>query len=145
MSNTGCIHRWHIDEKSIGTCLLCGEMRQYSHDGSTEPLILKQGGKQMKQTQGKTEVQLQSLAGEAMSQLSDFFRLGEHGSKDIAVARVSTAIISAWTRYEQTKGAERATMFMVARELASDKEQLAQYISETMPEMGMLKALPTKS
>jgi hypothetical protein len=88
------------------------------------------------------EDQLKSLASEAMGKLSDFFRLGEHGSKDIAVARVSTAVISAWTRYEQTKGAEKATMFMVARELASDKEQLAQYVAVSMPEMGFMKALP---
>jgi hypothetical protein len=80
-----------------------------------------------------------------MNQLTRFFRQSDHDTKDISVARVSTAVLSAWTRYEQTKSAEQATMFMVARELASNKEELAKYISATMPEMGALKALPTGS
>ena len=94
-------------------------------------------------TENKAENKLEALASEAMNQLSGFFGREDFSSKDIAAARVSTSIISAWTRYQQTKGAEKATMFMVARELASDKEQLAQYILTTMPEMGALKALPT--
>lgn len=90
-----------------------------------------------------TEKKLGNLADKAIESLSDFFRQkGEHTSKDIGAARVATAIISSWTRQSQTKSAEKATMFMVARELANDRDQLAEYIRLTMPDLALVKALP---
>ena len=93
-------------------------------------------------TKKNPDVELQSLALRAINQLSDFFTAKEHGGKDIAVARVSTAVLGAWTRAQQTRSAEKATMFMVARELATDKEQLKKYIALTMPESGILTVIP---
>lgn len=89
-----------------------------------------------------TEKKLSNLADQAISTLTKFFRQGDHTGKDVGVARVATSVLSAWTRQQQTKSAEKATMFMVARELASDKEQLAEYVRLTMPDLGLIKALP---
>jgi len=89
-----------------------------------------------------TEKKLGSLAEQAIGKLKDFFSQEEHTGKDIGSARIATAVLSSWTRQAQTKSAEKATMFMVARELASDKEQLAEYVRLTMPDLGLTKALP---
>lgn len=88
-----------------------------------------------------TEKKLGGLADQAISSLADFFGQDEHTGKDIGAARIATAVLSAWTRHAQTKSAEKATMFMVARELASNKEQLAEYISLTMPDLSIVKSL----
>lgn len=90
----------------------------------------------------KTEENLGTLADQAINSLKDFFNQEEHTGKDIGSARIATAVLSSWTRHAQTKSAEKATMFMVARELASDKEQLAEYVRLTMPDLGLTKALP---
>ena len=89
-----------------------------------------------------TEKKLAGLADQAMGTLNRFFRQDDRTGKDIGVARIATAVLSAWTRQQQTKSAEKATMFMVARELASDKEQLAEYVRLTMPDLNIVKALP---
>jgi len=88
------------------------------------------------------EKKLGGLAEQAISKLKDFFNQEEHTGKDIGSARIATAVLSSWTRHAQTKSAEKATMFMVARELASNKEQLADYVRLTMPDLGLTKALP---
>lgn len=89
-----------------------------------------------------TEKNLSDLAEQAISKLKKFFNQDDHTGKDIGAARIATAVLSSWTRHAQTKSAEKATMFMVARELASDKEQLAEYVRLTMPDLGLIKALP---
>jgi len=89
-----------------------------------------------------TEKNLADVADEAISVLNRFFRQNEHTAKDIGVARVATAVLSAWTRQQQTRSAEKSTMFMVARELASDKEQLAEYVRLAMPDLSIVKSLP---
>lgn len=89
-----------------------------------------------------TEKKLVDLADEAIGTLNHFFSEGEHTPRDIGVARIATAVLSAWTRQQQTRSAEKATLFMVARELASDKEQLAEYVRLTMPDLSIIKALP---
>jgi len=89
-----------------------------------------------------TEKKLAGLADQAIDTLHIFFRQDDRTGKDIGVARVATAVLSAWTRQQQTKSAEKATMFMVARELASDKQQLADYVRLTMPDLNIVKALP---
>jgi hypothetical protein len=38
----GCVHRWQIDNHNIGTCSLCGEVRQFPLEGR-EVVILKKG------------------------------------------------------------------------------------------------------
>lgn len=87
------------------------------------------------------EIRLTKLAEQAMATLSGFFSEKEHTGREIGSARIATAIISAWTRQAQTRSAEKTTMFMVARELASDREQLADYIRLTMPDLPLVKAL----
>lgn len=89
-----------------------------------------------------TEDKFAGLANEAMTNLSRFFHKKEHTTKDVGVARVATAVLSSWTRQQQTRSAEKATMFMVARELATDKDQLAEYVRLTMPDLSIVKALP---
>lgn len=93
-------------------------------------------------TMTNTEEKFGSLASDAMTTLTRFFHQKERTSKDVGVARVATAVLSSWTRQQQTKSAEKATLFMVARELASDKEQLAEYVRLTMPDLSIVKALP---
>lgn len=88
-----------------------------------------------------TEVRFSNLAAQAMKELQKFFGRKEATSKDIGVARVATSVLSAWTRQQQTKSAADTTKFMVARELASDKDQLAEYIRLTMPDYPLVKAL----
>jgi len=89
-----------------------------------------------------TEKKFAGLADQAIGTLSKFFRQDDGTGKDIGVARVATAVLSSWTRQQQTKSAEKATMFMVARELASDKVQLADYVRLAMPDLSIVKALP---
>lgn len=90
----------------------------------------------------ESEDRFGDLAGQAMNVLQKFFRKKDQASKDIGVARVATSVLSAWTRQQQTKSAQETTRFMVARELASDREQLADYIRLTMPDYPLVKALP---
>lgn len=93
-------------------------------------------------TRGTTDSKLAALAERAIKSLDNFFNQEDHTGKDIGAARIATAIISAWTRQSQTKSAEKTTLFMVARELANDREQLAEYIKLTMPDLPIVKALP---
>lgn len=90
----------------------------------------------------KADEKLSSLVEKAIASLDGFFKQDEHTGKDIGAARIATAIISAWTRQTQTKSAEKATLFMVARELATDREQLTEYVRLTMPDLALVKALP---
>ncbi len=89
-----------------------------------------------------TEQKLGSLADQAINNLGKFFNRKERTSQDIGVARVATSVLSAWTRQQQTKSAERTTMFMLARELATDRDQLAEYVRLTMPDASIVKLLP---
>lgn len=89
-----------------------------------------------------TEGRFSKLAEQAMNELQKFFRMKDATTKDVGVARVATSVLSAWTRQQQTKSATDATKFMVARELAQDKDQLAEYIRLTMPDYPLVKVLP---
>lgn len=53
----------------------------------------------------------------------------------ILTLRSVSAIISAWTRLEQTRSAREATQFLMARELAENQEQLRAYLKLTMPKI----------
>ena len=63
----------------------------------------------------------------------------------IQAARTATATLGAVTRHEQTQGAREQTAFMMARELATNNEQLAEYLRASMPSAPVLKALPKKT
>jgi len=38
-----CVHKWQIDSKNVGTCSLCGEVRQFPYEKGQEPVVLKAG------------------------------------------------------------------------------------------------------
>ncbi len=39
----GCIHDYDIDSRNVGTCKRCGQVTQFSFDGKTPPVVLKEG------------------------------------------------------------------------------------------------------
>jgi len=40
---TQCTHRFHVDGQNIGTCSLCGEVRQFPYDKGEPVKVLKKG------------------------------------------------------------------------------------------------------
>ncbi len=85
---------------------------------------------------------LDTLAGLAMFKLRGFLEGGDHTGKDIAEAKIASGIVSSWVRNKQTDSALQATNFMMARELAQDRQQLETYIRLTNPQSALVKALP---
>jgi hypothetical protein len=60
---------------------------------------------------------------------------------DIAKARVAASVLSSYTRLIASASARDALMFNIARELADDKEQLADYIAIAVPSAPFRRAL----
>ena len=89
------------------------------------------------------DVQFDELFQGAAQGLREFFQSGgDITEKELARARICSTVVSAWSRYEQTKRAKEATQFMMARELATNRDQLAAYVRISMPEASIIKALP---
>ena len=88
---------------------------------------------------------LEALTEEAIAELRSFFRERSEKAEDISRARVAATVLSAFTRHEQTQSAQVATTFMMARELADNSEQLAEYLRVAMPSAPVVKALPKKT
>ena len=84
---------------------------------------------------------LGNLAKVGIAELEDFVTAKEFTSQDLGKARVITSLISAYARLKQAEGAQQATTFMMARELANDKQELRAYIAATMPDHAVIKAL----
>lgn len=80
-----------------------------------------------------TVSELEGLAGLAIGKLRSFLDGAEPTTKDIAEARVATSVLNSWVRLEQARGAREATTFMIARELAQDREQLQEYVNRALP------------
>lgn len=59
-------------------------------------------------------------------------------------AKLALGYLGVVAKREQTASARDATNFMMARELADDKEQLERYIRATMPSSRIIKELPAK-
>jgi hypothetical protein len=38
-----CVHKWQIDSQNVGTCSLCGEVRQFPMEKDGEVVVLKPG------------------------------------------------------------------------------------------------------
>ena len=89
--------------------------------------------------------QFDKLAIKAMDNLGEFLGNGDTDGKALARARVAATVLSSWTRHKQTEGAREATAFMMARELARDKEELARYIQVSLPGSPLVKLLPVPS
>lgn len=88
------------------------------------------------------DTQFTGLASQAMDKLANFLSDDEPSSKAIGAARIAASVLSAWTRHKQTEGAREATTFMIARELATNKEELRHYLAVAMPSHDLTKALP---
>ncbi len=94
------------------------------------------------ETTESNDITLEELAGQAMKRLSQFFKSRDHTNDDRADIKVATNVLSSWTRHEQSKSAERAVNFQIARTLVNDPAQLAAYVAESEPKSGIVKYLP---
>lgn len=83
----------------------------------------------------------ESVAESAIGRLESFFKDDEPTSQQIGAARIASSVLSAWTRHKQTEGAREASTFMMARELATDKEALERYVRVAMPSSPIVQAL----
>ena len=82
-----------------------------------------------------------NLSNKAIEALEEFLDSDDSGKEALGRARVAGSILSAWTRHRQTLGARDATSFMLARELAEDREELLKYVALAMPENLLVKQL----
>lgn len=87
---------------------------------------------------------IEELAAQARSTLRDFFHEKARTNADIAAARIASSLLSTFAREKQAAGAADALNFMMARELASDKAQLEQFLAAALPSSPIMKALPAK-
>lgn len=67
----------------------------------------------------------------AYAKLRDTFKADEFDD----VAKLSKDTLAVMAREEQTAGAQLRTRFVIARTLAKDKDQLANYVGATTPEI----------
>lgn len=86
---------------------------------------------------------LEPLLDDAIKSLRTVFR-GDRKDEDIAVARIAASVIATHSRLRQSERAEQGLLFNMAQALAEDKEQLAQYLRATVPEMPMVKKVEVK-
>lgn len=89
---------------------------------------------------------LEDAVGPAVDILKKLFtnRDGEISDVDVSTARIAASLVSAWTRLKQTESAQEAVYFSMARDLASNPEQLAEYIRFSMPDVPLVKVLEKK-
>jgi hypothetical protein len=99
----------------------------------------------MRGKQPQDDVTIDELARLARRRVADFLKADDHTTMQIAEIRVATGVLATYARVKQTAGAREALTFMMARELAGDREQLADYIRATMPGAAIVKALPGKA
>lgn len=84
------------------------------------------------------EVQWKSLAADAVDIVRDFFRSGSDPDETtMKKVRVATSVLSSYTRHEQTESARDQTAVVVARELASNKEEFSDYLRLSAPRLAM--------
>lgn len=38
-----CVHKWNIDAQNVGTCSLCGEVKEFPFNKGEQPVVLKAG------------------------------------------------------------------------------------------------------
>lgn len=88
------------------------------------------------------EQTLAKLTDQAIGVLSEFLTSDDVDTKQIGRARVAASVLSNYTRLQQVHGAREATTFMMARELANDRETLEKYVRAAMPNSPMVRALP---
>lgn len=74
--------------------------------------------------------------------LLGFLRSPTTDKEAVLAVKYATVGLSNVTRHEQTQGAQAATTFAMARELAENSQQLAEYLRIAMPSAPVVKALP---
>jgi hypothetical protein len=83
------------------------------------------------------------LVDKARATLHEFFdNHGKRTSIDVATARIASSVYSTHAKIKQSRGAADALSFMIARELASDRVQLEQFLTAAMPSAPIVRALP---
>jgi hypothetical protein len=43
VAQTTCVHKWQIDRQNVGTCSVCGEVRQFPFEKGQDPVVLTPG------------------------------------------------------------------------------------------------------
>ena len=77
----------------------------------------------------------QELFNEASKALLEYFRGGIEDPQANTKARIATSVISSYTRHEATESAKEQTRVLVARQLATNREEFERYIQLAMPQM----------
>lgn len=86
--------------------------------------------------------QFQQAAEESLKTLVDFLRSEGDDEKLMKKARVASSVLACHGRFEATKSVRERTIVGLARTLARDREQLAEYVKITLPESKIAGALP---
>jgi len=91
--------------------------------------------------------EFEKVFGEAIKTAGEVLKLARQGKLDdneLGVGRIACAIISAWTRLQQTESARQATTFVMARELAENTDQLKEYLRVSLPPASPMVKMLTK-
>jgi hypothetical protein len=62
--------------------------------------------------------------------------------EDLPKVKVATSVLSSFTRHEQTDSAREQTAVIIARQLADNKEEFANYLKISMPKLQLLDKFP---
>jgi hypothetical protein len=94
----------------------------------------------------KDSDQLQELIKPAVNALKKVFTQpgDELVDNDLTTARLAGSVLATWSRLKQAERAQEAVYFSMARELASDRSQLEQYVKLSMPDVPLVKVLDAK-
>ena len=75
------------------------------------------------------------LFDEASRTILDFMRRPE--PEGMPNVKVATTVLSSYTRHEATESARQQTAVIVARSLAEDKQQFAEYLRLSVPQLSL--------
>lgn len=89
----------------------------------------------------KDSQRLEPMISGAVQTLERVFQPGEHDEQELIVARLASSVLATWAKLKQSERAQEAVYFTMARELAKDSDQLADYVRRTMPDVPLSKEL----
>lgn len=84
----------------------------------------------------KTNKQWDGLFDEASQQIMKYFK--NPTSEDMPKVKVATSVLSSFTRHEQTQSAREQTSVMIARHISENKEEFAEYLRLSNPNLKLL-------
>jgi len=87
---------------------------------------------------------LEPIIDPAINAIRSILTDGEHTDNEITAARIASSVLATWSKLKQSERAQEAVYFAMARELAQDQEQLAKYISMTLPDVPLVRVLDAK-